>query len=187
LFGAIEEASDEELRRQFDTNVFGAVSVIQAVLPAMRSTGSGTIVNISSMGGFSSSASLGAYGSSKAALEAFSEALAGEVYIFGIRVLIVEPGIFRTDWLDHSKAETARRIEAYAPIIEPRRNAIAASAGTQPGDPRKAARAIIEEIENPTVRIRLMLGIETVERVRTKLKTVESDAKLSEQIDTNFD
>lgn len=187
LFGAIEEASEEELRRQFDVNVFGAISVIQAVLPAMRSAGSGAIVNFSSMGGFSASASLGAYGASKAALEGFSEALAGEVYIFGVRVLIVEPGVFRTDWLEHSKAETARRIEAYAPIIEPRRETIAASVGTQPGDPRKAARAVIAEIEHPTVRLRLMLGIETVERVRAKLKTVASDAGLSEKIDTTFD
>jgi NAD(P)-dependent dehydrogenase (short-subunit alcohol dehydrogenase family) len=186
LFGAIEEASDDELRHQFDTNVFGAIAVIQAVLPAMRAAGSGAIVNISSMGGFSSSASLGAYGASKAALEGFSEALAGEVYIFGVRVLIVEPGVFRTDWIEHSRAETARKIGAYAPIIEPRREAIAASIGNQPGDPRKAARAVIEEIENPTVRLRLMLGVETIERVRAKLKTVESDAKLSEKFDTTF-
>src|SRR5262245_25776860 len=142
-FGAIEEVSEEEARAQLETNVFGALWVTQAALPIMRTQGSGHIIQISSIGGVNAFANIGLYHASKWALEGFSQALALEVADFGIRVTIVEPAGFATDWSGPS-AKRANQIEAYQPardkMIERRRNVV-------PGDPAASGPAMLALVD----------------------------------------
>src|SRR4051812_17520275 len=165
VVGAIEETSDQELRAQLDTNFFGAVAVTRAVLPVMRAQRAGAIVNISSMGGQMSFASVGAYSASKFALEGMSEALAQEVAPFGIKVLIVEPGSFRTEF----GAEALRSMPvhpAYRDVLSGTRGALHDMNGAQPGDPAKAARAVVLALESETTPLRLQLGADAIGAVR---------------------
>src|ERR1700750_474252 len=142
--GILEESSIEDLRRQFEVNVFGAVAMIQAVLPAMRQRRAGHILNITSMGGIITLPGLSYYHGSKFALEGISETLGKEVKDFGIHVTAIEPGGFRTDWAGRSMVRAARSIADYDPVIEPIRKRRMELSGRQIGDPKKAAAAMLK-------------------------------------------
>ena len=157
-FSAIEEGEDAEIRRQFETNVFGLFSLTRHVLPGMRARRNGHIVNFSSIGGLMAFAATGYYHASKFAVEGFSESLAAEVEPLGIHVTIVEPGRFRTDWAGRSVIESKIHIDDYAETAGKRRKAAAAYSGTQPGDPERGAAAIIQAINSPKPPLRLLLG-----------------------------
>jgi NAD(P)-dependent dehydrogenase (short-subunit alcohol dehydrogenase family) len=176
LIGAVEEASDEEIRAVFDINVFGLLSVTRAVLPHMRSKGSGRIVNISSVGGFTARAGGGIYAGTKFAVEAVSEAMRAELAPLGIQVVIVEPGGFRTDFLDPSSMVlAARTIEDYAPTAGEFRDWASRGNHKQPGDPRRGAAAIVEVAMAEDPPLRLVLGADAVARIEGKLEQVAAD------------
>ncbi len=175
LLGAVEEPDDAQIRDLMETNVFGVVAMTRAVLPHMRSQGSGHVVQMSSAGGIVANPGHAYYATSKFALEGFSEALAGEVAGFGIRVTIVEPGPFRTDFAGRSM-HAAAQMEAYAgtPAAVTRERLLAQD-GTQPGDPALAAAAILRCVEDPTTPLRLPLGEPAVARIRAKLTAQLAD------------
>ena len=174
LVGAVEETSDAELRAILDTNFFGAMALIRAALPVLRAQGSGAIVNMSSLGGQLSFAGFSAYSASKFALEGASEALAQEVAPFGIKVLIVEPGQFRTD-LAGSGMRHMPILPAYQAAVGPTRAFAHDMHGTQPGDPLKAAAAIVMALEAENTPLRLQLGADAVEAVRAHAQGLLAD------------
>jgi NAD(P)-dependent dehydrogenase (short-subunit alcohol dehydrogenase family) len=163
--GAIEEIDLGQLRELMDTMFFGVVALTQAVLPHMREQRSGAIVQISSRGGQLSTAGFGAYCSAKWALEAMSSALSEEVAPFGIRVLIVEPGQFRTEF-GGSRMQRSPEIAAYAETVGPTRQYVDDMDGTQAGDPAKAAAAILEVLDSDDPPLRLALGNDAVDTIR---------------------
>jgi NAD(P)-dependent dehydrogenase (short-subunit alcohol dehydrogenase family) len=155
---AVEEGEDSEIRAMFETNVFGLAAMCRAVLPVMRAQKSGTIVNISSMGGVCGFPGIGYYNATKFAVEGLSEALAKELAPLGVKVLIVEPGPFRTDWAGRSLKTPKNAIDAYAETAVARRNATQDYSGTQAGDPVRGVRAIISAVEAESPPLRLVLG-----------------------------
>ena len=166
---AIEEGEDDQVRKLFDVNYFGVVDMIKAVLPGMRARGSGHIVNISSMTGLVANPPNGYYSSTKFALEALTEALAQEVKPFGIKVTAIEPGAFRTDWAARSMWESATPISDYDDTVGSRKTMIKEFANHLPGDPRKAADAVlmVTGLDDPP--LRLLLGRDVLKAVRDKL------------------
>lgn len=168
LVGAAEETTDEELRDLMDVHVFGPAALVRAVLPGMRARGSGAIVQISSMGGRLSFAAVPAYSATKFALEGYSEALAAEVAPFGIRVLIVEPGAFRTG-LHGAAMRMTTPIAAYDAVTGPVRAMQAAFDGAQPGDPAKAAAAIRTALDADEPPLRLPLGSDAADAIAAAL------------------
>jgi NAD(P)-dependent dehydrogenase (short-subunit alcohol dehydrogenase family) len=172
--GAVEEIDLAELRGVMETMFFGAVALTQAVLPHLRAQGAGAVVQMSSMGGQVAPPGFGAYCAAKFALEAISEALAAEVAPFGIRVLIVEPGAFRTEFGGAGMQRSAA-IDAYADTVGPTRAAVDAMDGSQPGDPRRAAAAILDAVEAPTAPLRLALGDDAVDAIRAKHERLRAD------------
>jgi NAD(P)-dependent dehydrogenase (short-subunit alcohol dehydrogenase family) len=169
LLGAIEEASAEETAKLFGTNVFGLLGVTRAVLPHMRRQRSGHIINLSSVGGYTGYPGWGVYGATKFAVEGISEALAGEVAPLGIKVTVVEPGFFRTDFLDEtSLLRTACEIEDYRDSVGKTRAHAADVNHGQRGDPRKLAQAFIALANAKEPPLRLPLGSDTVERIESK-------------------
>jgi NAD(P)-dependent dehydrogenase (short-subunit alcohol dehydrogenase family) len=174
IIGAVEETPDSELRALMETNFFGAVAVIKAALPALRAQRSGAIVNISSLGGQMSFAGFGAYSASKFALEGLSEALAQEVAAFGIRVLLVEPGNFRTNLLGSGTREMPA-MDAYHRSVGGTRDFARGMHGAQLGDPLKAAAAIDLALEAEKTPLRLQLGEDAVAAVRTHATTMLED------------
>jgi len=169
LLGAVEESSAKEVERVYQTNVFGLLSVTRAVLPQMRRQRSGHVINISSVGGYAAYAGWGVYGSTKFAVEGLSEALAIELAPLGIKVTVVEPGFFRTDFLDdQSLLKTETRIEDYAETVGAMRDFAAGANHAQPGDPAKLATAMIELVNAKNPPVRLPLGSDTVARVAEK-------------------
>jgi NAD(P)-dependent dehydrogenase (short-subunit alcohol dehydrogenase family) len=175
--GAVEEIDIAELRALHDTMFVGPVRLTQAVLPAMRKRGSGTIVQISSMGGQLAPPGFGAYCSAKFALEAISESLAAEVEPLGIRVLIVEPGAFRTEFGASRMHRTKTVIEDYASTVGPTRAAVDAMDGSQPGDPTRAAAAIIEVVNAARAPLRLALGDDAVDNIHAKHQRLGIDLR----------
>ena len=158
-FSAIEEGEDTEIRRQFETNVFGLFSLTRHVLPGMRKRRTGHIVNLSSIGGLQGFPATGYYHATKFAVEGFSESLASEVAPLGIKVTIVEPGRFRTDWAGRSVIESRTVIADYAETAGKRRGKQGrAYSGTQPGDPVRGAAAIVKAVEADNPPLRLLLG-----------------------------
>ncbi|GAA1265019.1 short-chain dehydrogenase/reductase [Planotetraspora silvatica] len=176
LLSAVEEASDAAARAVFDTNVFGTLNVQRAVLPVLRRQKSGHVINISSVGGFAGSPGWGIYSATKFAMEGFSEAMSAELEPLGIKVTIVEPGYFRTDFLDASSlhTETAQISDYSASSGAMRHNAVMVN-HVQRGDPVKAAAAIVDIAESPRAPLRLQLGADCVERVEEKLATVRRE------------
>ncbi len=173
---AIEEGEDEEVRAMFETNFFGLVSVTNAVLPGMRKRKSGHIVNISSIGGLVSFGATGYYHATKYAVEGLSESLAIEVAPLGIKVLIVEPGPFRTDWSGRSLKESKTVIDDYDGTAGERRRQSKKNSGKQVGDPVRGAQAILDVVaaENPPLHLvlgkpALGLGLEKLEAVKKDL------------------
>ncbi len=173
--GAVEEASLADFRRQFDVNVFGAVAMMQAVLPLMRARHRGHIVNISSIGGLTGFPGIGAYHGSKFALEGISEALAKEVKHLGIKVTIVEPGAFRTDWAGRSMLRAERSIADYDASAGAFRRMLAEHNGKQSGDPRKAAEAIILAVESAEPPLHLLLGPDALRMAGEKLGVLTTE------------
>ena len=155
---AVEEADDADIRQLFDTNVFGAVDMIKAVLPGMRANRSGSILNISSIGARISPAGSGYYSATKAALEGLSGSLHKELQPLGINVTVIEPGAFRTDFAGRSLTQSATPIGDYAETAGKRRKENDTMHGTQPGDPAKAAEAILAVVESPNPPSLLVLG-----------------------------
>jgi NAD(P)-dependent dehydrogenase (short-subunit alcohol dehydrogenase family) len=155
---AIEEGEDEAVRAMFETNLFGLVAMTKAVLPAMRKQKSGHIVNISSIGGLVSFGATGYYHATKFAVEGLSQSLAIEGKPLGIKVTIVEPGPFRTDWAGRSIVQSATIIPDYAETAGVRRSETAARSGKQPGDPHRGAEAIITAVDAPEPPLHLVLG-----------------------------
>ena len=173
--GILEESSIEDLRRQFEVNVFGAVAMIQAVLPAMRQRRAGHILNITSMGGIITLPGLSYYHGSKFALEGISEALGKEVKDFGIHVTAIEPGGFRTDWAGRSMVRAARSIADYDALIEPIRKRRMELSGWQVGDPAKAAQAMLKVALSDNPPAHLLLGSDAVRLVDEKMKSLQAD------------
>lgn len=189
LFGAIEEVSMEEARQQMETNFFSALAVTQAVLPVMRRQRAGHVVQISSMAGMRSSPGMGLYNASKFALEGFSEALALEAAHLNIKVTIVEPGPFRTLWAGPSSVRSKKVIDDYESSAGELIRTINGYTGTQPGDPVKAARAIIKAVNSENPPLRLALGKIALEAVRKKLSSLQQNYDEWEEVtvDTSFD
>lgn len=185
--GSIEEATAADIRAQFDVNVFGAIGVIQAVLPFMRERRSGHILNVTSMGGLTTFPGVGIYNASKFALEGINEALSKEVLPFGIKVTAIEPGAFRTDWAGRSLQRTVRTIEDYAATLEPLSAARAARSGKQPGDPRKAAQAILKVVASDQPPVHLLLGTDALGFVREKLETLQEEINQWEALTVSTD
>lgn len=189
LFGAIEEISMEEARQQMETNFFGALAMTQAVLPVMRRERAGHIVQISSMAGIRSSPGMGLYNASKFALEGFSEALALETAPLNIKVTLVEPGPFRTHWAGASSVRSKKIIDTYNDTSGQLIKYINGYTGTQPGDPAKAAKAIIKAVNSENPPLRLALGKTALEAIRKKISQLEKNYDEWEQVsmDTSFD
>lgn len=187
--GAIEEVSEDAIRHQFETNVFGALDVMRAVLPVMRKQRSGHILNISSVGGFVAFGGTGIYCGTKFALEGLSEALAKEVESLGIKVTIVEPGAFRTDFNGRSLAVPDQQIDDYASTSGEFLNWIRDMDGKQPGDPNKAASAMIQAVESDNPPLRLPLGADAVSTISEKLESVKAELDAWKQVasDTAFE
>ncbi len=167
---AIEEGVDEEVRAQFEANVFGLFALTRAVLPGMRTRRHGHILNITSMAGFIGFPGSGYYAASKHAVEGFSDALAAETAPLGIKVTCVEPGPFRTDWAGRSLKQTPNRIEDYAETAGARMKSTASISGKQAGDPVRAGEAMIRVVESAEPPRHLVLGKVAYEGVTAKLK-----------------
>ncbi|WP_315753865.1 MULTISPECIES: SDR family NAD(P)-dependent oxidoreductase [unclassified Bradyrhizobium] len=169
LMGAVEETSQEEIEAVFRTNVFGLLAVTRAILPHMRKARSGRILNISSIGGYRGSAGFGVYGATKFAVEALSEAMRAELRPLGIHVTAIEPGYFRTDFMDASSLKVSRIV---IPDYSATAGRVRANAGTvngaQPGDPDKLARVLVDFAGEPDPPVRLPLGADTVAAIEAK-------------------
>ncbi len=183
MVGAVEETSEPELREAMETMFFGAVALTRAFLPRMRARKTGTVVQITSVGGLMTAPGFGAYCAAKHALEAVSESLAAELAPFGVRVLIVEPGAFRTS-LFGAAFRTMPIIDAYESTVGQTRAYAAAEAGKQAGDPEKAARAILDAVAAGAPNLRLPLGADAVAGIRGKLASVARDVDATEAVAT---
>jgi NAD(P)-dependent dehydrogenase (short-subunit alcohol dehydrogenase family) len=188
LTGAVEEASDPEIASIYETNVFGLLRVIRAVLPYMRKQRSGHIVNFSSIGGLTGMPGWGIYNSTKFAVEGLSEALAAELAPLGIGVTIVEPGPFRTEFLGGSLEKTASVLPDYEVTAGKTRAGAVQRHGTQPGDPARAADAIVQAVTSPDPPLHLLLGKFAYDRFNQKLDELrhEMDAWREVGLGTDF-
>ena len=173
--GVLEESSIDDLERQFAANVFGPIALMKAVLPGMRERRQGRIVNVTSMGGFITMPGIAFYCGSKFALEGVSEALGKEVASFGVKVTALAPGQFRTDWAGRSMERAARSIADYDAVMDPIRAARQAKSGNQPGDPAKAAEALLALVETENPPTRLFLGEDALGLVEQKLDFMRSE------------
>ena len=187
--GAFEETTDRELRDLFELHVFGPARLTRALLPQMRERGSGSVVNISSFGGQLSFAGFSAYSATKAALEQLSEGLADEVAPFGIKVLIVEPGAFRTNLFGKDAAYFSEENPAYREKVGATRQMVQGSGGSQPGDPAKAAAAIRLALDVEKTPLRLALGADAVDFLTAHLDSVRAELTEWEKVSrrTDFD
>ena len=172
---AIEEGEDREVRAMFEANFFGLAAMTRAVLPGMRARRSGCIVNISSIGGIASFPATGYYHATKYAVEGLSESLAQEIAPLGVKVIIVEPGPFRTNWAGPSIKQSATRIPDYEATAGARRTQTEARSGKQPGDPARAAEAIITAVQSSGLPLHLVLGKPALEIARNKLVALKKD------------
>jgi NAD(P)-dependent dehydrogenase (short-subunit alcohol dehydrogenase family) len=174
VVGAVEETSEAELRALMETMFFGAAALTRELAPYFREQRRGVIVQMSSMGGLVSPPGFSAYCAAKHALEAFSEAFAAEVAPFGVRVLIVEPGNFRTRLLGNS-LRSMPALDAYAPTVGQTRAFVSRWDGSQPGDPAKAARAIADAVDAERAPLRLPLGSDAIAAIRAQIASIGSD------------
>ncbi|QLK61037.1 SDR family NAD(P)-dependent oxidoreductase [Enterobacteriaceae bacterium Kacie_13] len=185
--GIMEESPLSEVLHQFDVNVFGAVAVIKAFLPAFRARRAGHILNVTSMGGFITMPGISYYCGSKFALQGISETLTKELKPFNIAVTAIQPGSFRTDWAGRSMVRSPRSISDYDPLFGPIRETREKRSGHQPGDPQKAARAILRLIDSPAPPASLLLGSDAVMFVREKLQQMSADIDAWEEISRSTD
>lgn len=175
FFGAIEESDELEVRSMFETNFWGLAEVTRAVLPKMREQRSGTVVNISSIGGFVGFPAVGYYNATKFAVNGFSEALKKEVEPLGIKVVLVQPSGFRTDWAGRSANDATNTIADYADTAGANQAAIRAYSGNQSGDPVRAAKAIVQAVEADDPPFFLLLGKAALKNARLKLDDLKND------------
>ena len=186
-FAAVEEGEDAEIRRMFDINLFGLAAVTRAALPGMRKRRHGFIINFSSIGGLRSFPAVGWYNATKFALEGLSEALWQEVEPLGIRVMLVEPSGFRTDWAGRSANESKVQIGDYSATAGAGRAGIRAVSGKQAGDPARAAEAIINVVEGPNPPHHLLLGNDAYEGAIAKLTELNSNFEKWETVTRSAD
>ncbi|MET0618214.1 MAG: oxidoreductase [Luteibacter sp.] len=186
-FSAIEEGEDEQVRRQFETNVFGLFSLTRHVLPGMRARRAGHVVNVSSVGGLVAFPATGYYHASKFAVEGFSESLSMEVAPLGIKVTIVEPGRFRTDWAGRSLIESKTIIDDYAETAGKRREQARAYSGSQPGDPARGAAAILTAVDAEHPPLRLLLGSDAYQIALARLDALRENFTAWESVSTGTD
>ncbi|TBU71094.1 short-chain dehydrogenase/reductase [Pseudomonas daroniae] len=185
--GILEESPLEDMRRQFDVNVFGAVAVIKAFLPYFRKRRAGHILNITSMGGTITMPGIAYYCGSKFALEGISDTLSKELQPFNIFVTAVAPGSFRTDWAGRSMQRTPRSIADYDASFDPVRKAREEKSGKQLGNPQKAAQAMLQVIASPTPPAHLLLGSDALSLVRDKLSRAASEIDQWEALSRSTD
>jgi NAD(P)-dependent dehydrogenase (short-subunit alcohol dehydrogenase family) len=185
--GILEESPLEELRRQFDVNVFGAVAIMKAFVPLFRERRSGHILNVTSMGGFMTLPGISYYHGSKFALEGISESLGKELKPFNVFVTAVAPGSFRTDWAGRSMQRSPRQIADYDASFDPVRQARAERSGKQPGDPVKAAEAMLKLIDSKNPPAHLLLGSDALKMVREKLAQLEAEFAEWEEVSRSTD
>jgi NADP-dependent 3-hydroxy acid dehydrogenase YdfG len=186
-FAAVEESEDHEIHKMFDINVFGLCRMIHAVLPAMRNRRSGFIVNVSSVGGLRSFPGIGYYHATKYAVEGLSESLWQEVEPLGVKVMLVEPSGFRTDWAGRSANESRLQIDDYAATAGARRRLARASSGKQAGDPVRGAHAIVRTVESANPPHRLLLGNNAYDGAMEKLETLRAEFAAWEAVSRSAD
>ncbi len=174
-FGAIEESEEAQVRQMFEINVFGLAHMTQAVLTQMRKQRNGHILNIASIGGLRSFPGLGFYNATKYAVDGLSEALSKEVAPLGIKVTIIAPSGFRTDWAGRSANDSKIVIEDYATTAGKNQGDIRGYSGNQPGDPVRAAKAMIQVVESENPPLRLLLGVGALKGARIKLDELKHD------------
>ncbi len=184
---AIEEGEDAAVRAMFETNVFGLVDITKAVLPGMRARRSGHIVNISSIGGMVGFGATGYYHATKFAVEGLSDSLAIEVEPLGIKVIVIEPGPFRTDWAGRSIGQSATRIDDYDATAGERRRQTEVRSGKQAGDPVRGAQAIITAVLSDNPPRHLLLGKPALELARRKLDALRADFDAWEEVTLGAD
>jgi NADP-dependent 3-hydroxy acid dehydrogenase YdfG len=185
--GAIEEVSEAEFMPMFETNVFGLLRVTRAFLPHLRKQRSGHVLNLSSIGGLVASPGMGYYNATKFAVEGISEALAGELAPLGIRVTIIEPGPFRTDFLGRSGVVAKARIADYDSTAGNMRKYFAENDGKQRGDPVRAVHAMMQIVESPAPPLRLLLGASALQRMGAKLANWEKEIAAWEKVTVSAD
>jgi NAD(P)-dependent dehydrogenase (short-subunit alcohol dehydrogenase family) len=185
--GAIEEVSEAELMPMYETNVFGLLRVTRAFLPQLRRQRSGHILNLSSIGGVTAGPGWGLYQSTKFAVEGLSEALAQELAPLGIRVTIIEPGPFRTDFLGRSGVEAETKIPDYDSTAANARRYMSEQDGKQRGDPQRAVQAMIQVVESPNPPLRLLLGASALLRLRAKLENWQKEIAAWENVTVGAD
>jgi NAD(P)-dependent dehydrogenase (short-subunit alcohol dehydrogenase family) len=185
--GALEESDEEEVRAMVETNFFGLARMIHMVLPGMRIRRRGNIVNISSIGGLVGFPGVGYYNATKFAVEGLSESLAKEVAPLGIKVLVVEPGPFRTDWAGRSLKKSSQQIPEYAETAGAFRERITSRSGKQVGDPVRAGEAIIQALESDHAPLHLVLGLIALETARTKIEKLSGELDAWEETSLSAD
>ncbi|MGC2235340.1 MAG: oxidoreductase [Pyrinomonadaceae bacterium] len=186
-FGSIEESEESEVRAMFEANFWGLAEMTRAVLPKMRERRSGTIVNISSIGGFNGNPSVAYYNATKFAVNGFSDALKKEVEPLGIKVLLVMPSGFRTDWAGRSANDAPSTIEDYRETAGAFKEMIRGYSGKQPGDPVRAAKAIIDAVERKDSPFNLLLGKAALNGARLKLELLKKDFDANAEISEGAD
>jgi NADP-dependent 3-hydroxy acid dehydrogenase YdfG len=185
--GAIEEVSAAEFLPMFETNIFGLLRVTRAFLPQFRKQHSGHILNLSSIGGVVAGPGIGFYNATKFAVEGISEALAAELAPLGIRVTIIEPGPFRTDFLGRSGVVAKTRIPDYDSTAGNMRKYFAENDGKQRGDPLRAVEAMMQVVESPEPPLRLLLGVSALQRLRAKFDNWQKEIAAWEQVTVGAD
>ncbi|WP_236795050.1 oxidoreductase [Amycolatopsis sp. GM8] len=185
--GVFEESPMAELRAQFDANVFGVAATVHAVLPGMRERRSGHIFAVSSMGGLMTIPGMAYYCSSKYAVEGMLESLSKEVAGFGVRVTIIEPGSFRTNWAGGSMVRSERSIADYDELFEPIRAARKAASGNQLGNPAKAAEAVLKVVESEKPPVHLVLGTDALRLVGNGRAAVTADIEAWDELSRSTD
>jgi len=174
-FGAIEESEEDEVRRMFEINFFGLANVTKAVLPILRKQRSGHILNVASIGGLVGFPAVGFYNATKFAVDGFSESLAKEVAPLGIKVTVIAPSGFRTDWAGRSANNSKIVIDDYKETAGTNKDNIRGYSGNQPGDPVRAAKAMIKAVESENPPLRLLLGEAALKGARNKLDVLKKD------------
>ncbi|BEU25917.1 oxidoreductase [Paraburkholderia sp. 22B1P] len=188
LLAAVEESSDADVRRMYDTNVFGLLNVTRAVLPIMRRQRSGHVINTSSIVGYRAAAGVGVYSSTKFAVEGITEALHDELKPLGIHATTIEPGFFRTDFLDTSSLLVGKEIiDDYAQTSGTLRKLAASINHNQPGDPQRLATALVKLVDAPTPPLRLPLGTDTLKAIEDKNTYVTTETKKWEALSASTD
>ncbi|MDN3580446.1 oxidoreductase [Mucilaginibacter flavus] len=186
-FGAIEESEDDEVRRMFEINFWGLAAMTKAVLPIMRAQHSGHILNVASIGGLVGFPAVGFYNATKFAVDGYSESLSKETAHLGIKVTVIAPSGFRTDWAGRSANNSKIVIDDYKQSAGANKDAIRGYSGKQPGDPQKAAEAIVKAVESENPPLRLLLGKAALKGARNKLEQLKNDFDTWEETTTGAD